>query len=288
MIEGAIGPVAVRSLVLALIVFAADLAQPGAAQPQGGSDQGQETFQTLCSACHTIGGGALVGPDLNGIDERRSEAWIISFVQNSQQMVEAGDPDAVAVFEEYNRIPMPDQPLSDQEVLAILDYVRGTATTGEPPPEREPATEEQIALGRDLFQGKARFTNNGATCNSCHEVRSADVIGGGLLAPELTAVVSRVGAPGVWAMIRRPPFPLMAKAYAERPLTDDEVTALVAFLERADAEQDIYQPRAYGISLFFAGIVGTALLLGLYTLIWRKRRTTSVNQVVFDRQVKSA
>ncbi len=90
------------------------------------------------------------------------------------------------------------------------------------------------------------------------------------------------------AVIRRPPFPLMRTAYEERPLTDDEVTALVGFLERADAEQAIYQPRDYGIKLFFAGIVGTTLLLALYALIWRKRRKGSVNQVIFDRQVKSA
>jgi cytochrome c2 len=252
------------------------------------ADPGREAFQTLCSACHTIGAGALVGPDLQGISERRSQEWIIGFVQRSQAMVDAGDPDAVAIFEEFNRIPMPDQPLTDQEVLAVLEYVEGTTTGGEPPVEREPATEAQVRLGRDLFQGHTRFTNNGPTCNSCHEVRGEDVLAGGLLAAELTSVVSRVGSQGVWAIVSRPPFPLMQKAYESRPLTDEEVGALVAFLERADAEQAMYQSRAYGIPLFFAGIAGASLLLGLYTLIWRKRRKGSVNQTIFDRQVRSA
>lgn len=274
-----------RALPLAIIVIL--VLCPGIVQAQD-ANQGQQTFQTLCSACHTIGGGSLVGPDLKGVEERRSEAWIIGFVQHSQQMVASGDADAVAIFEEYNRIPMPDQPLNEAEILAVLDYVQGTATTGEPPPERSPATEEQVGLGRDLFQGKIRFTNNGPTCNSCHEVRSESVIGGGLLAPELTSVISRVGAPGVWAMIRRPPFPLMQKPYEERPLTDDEVTALVSFLERADAEQAMYEPRAYGIKLLFAGIAGTALLLGLFALLWRQRRKGTVHQTLFDRQVNSA
>lgn len=287
MMKGANSTSVVRSLVYIFAITTGVLSNPIEVRSQDASDQGREVFQTLCSACHTIGGGALVGPDLKGIDERRSEEWIIGFVQHSQQMVASGDPDAVALFEEFNRIPMPDQPLSEHEILAVLDYVRGTATTGEPPPERVEATDEQIALGRALFQGNSRFVNNGPTCTSCHDLRGEAVIGGAQLAPELTTVITRVGAPGVWAMIRRPPFPLMQKAYEDRPLTDAEVTALVGFLERADAEQAIYQPRDYGIKLLLAGVIGTTLLLSLYSLIWRNRRKGSVNQVIFDRQVKS-
>jgi hypothetical protein len=79
----------------------------------------------------------------------------------------------------------------------------------------------------------------------------------------------------------------MRRAYLTRPLTEEEITALVGFLQRADADQALYQPRAYGIKLFFAGIAGTAFLLLLYTLIWRKRSKGSVNQAIFDRQVRS-
>ena len=60
----------------------------------------QELFQTRCAVCHTIGGGRLVGPDLQGVAERRSEDWIIRFVQHSQQLVQSGDSVAVALFEE--------------------------------------------------------------------------------------------------------------------------------------------------------------------------------------------
>lgn len=251
------------------------------------AEHGQQTFQAMCAACHTIGGGRLVGPDLQGIGERRSESWIIDFVQHSQALVQGGDEDAVALFEEYNRIPMPDQPLTEQEVRGILKYVAGATTSGEAPAAVAEATDEQVLLGKGLFQGNVRFTNNGPTCNTCHEVRSEAVIPGGLLAAELTDVISRVGAPGVWAILRNPPFPVMQKAYTERPLTDDEITALVGFLERADAEQALYQPRAYGVALLLAGIAGTAVLLGLYTLIWRKRRRSSVHQPIFDRQAGS-
>jgi mono/diheme cytochrome c family protein len=274
-----------RPAFSAILVSALPLT--GAALAQD-ADRGQQAFQAMCSACHTIGGGRLVGPDLQGIAERRSESWIIDFVQHSQDLVQAGDADAVAIFEEYNRIPMPDQPLTDEEVRGVLEYIAGTTTGGEAPATLAEATDEQVVLGRRLFQGNARFTNNGPTCNSCHDVRSEAVIPGGLLAAELTDVISRVSAPGVWAILRNPPFPVMQKAYQDRPLTDDEIAALVGFLERADAEQDLYQPRAYGLALLGAGIVGTTVLLGLYTMLWRRRRKGTVHQAMFDRQVTSS
>ncbi len=32
----------------------------------------EDDFATNCSSCHTIGGGALLGPDLKGVSERQS------------------------------------------------------------------------------------------------------------------------------------------------------------------------------------------------------------------------
>lgn len=77
-----------------------------------------------CKACHTIGGGKLVGPDLKGITEKMDEAWLIKFIQNSQAMVKAGDPEAVKIFEEYHKIPMPAHNLTDEQVKDILLYIK--------------------------------------------------------------------------------------------------------------------------------------------------------------------
>ena len=251
-------------------------------------DQGQQTFQTLCAMCHTLGGGRLVGPDLQGVTDRHTEEWIIEFVQHSQQMIAAGDPDAVAIFEEYGRIMMPDQPLSADEVRAVVAYLHGGASSGPASSSAvEPATEEQILLGQALFQGTTRFANSGPTCNSCHEVTNDAVIGGGVLARELTTVFSRLGGPGVRAILGSPPFPVMQRAYLHKPLTDEEVVALVGFLQRADEEQALHQPRDYGPKLFAVGLAGTALLLGLYSLLWGRRLRGSVNQEIYDRQISS-
>jgi len=82
----------------------------------------EKNFQQ-CKACHTIGGGKLVGPDLKGITDRRDEAWLVSFIQNSQQLVQSGDEQAVKVFNENNKIPMPSHSLSDDQVKGILLYI---------------------------------------------------------------------------------------------------------------------------------------------------------------------
>lgn len=77
----------------------------------------------VCSACHTIGKGKLIGPDLKGVTERREEAWLIKFIQSSQTVIKSGDKIAVKLFEENNKVPMPDNPLTDDEVRQLLKYI---------------------------------------------------------------------------------------------------------------------------------------------------------------------
>ncbi len=79
---------------------------------------------TVCKACHTIGGGKLIGPDLKGVTERRDEAWLIKFIQNSQEMIKAGDTIAVRLFKEYNNIPMPPNNYTDEQVKLVLEYIK--------------------------------------------------------------------------------------------------------------------------------------------------------------------
>jgi mono/diheme cytochrome c family protein len=274
-----------KTFVTALISMTLLTSSVGAMQ---NADQGQETFQTTCAVCHTIGAGRLVGPDLLGVQERRSESWIIQFVQQSQQMVAAEDPEAVAIFDEYQGIIMPDQPLSADQIRGIIAYISdgaGAAATESPTPVQ--ATEDQIEAGQGLFQGTTRLANGGPSCNSCHDVTNDAVIGGGILAAELTTVFSKLGGPGVRAILGSPPFPVMQRAYKDKALTEEEVIALVGFLQRADEEQALHQPRDYGLKLFAAGLVGTAILLGLYSLLWGRRLRGSVNQAIYDRQIKS-
>jgi len=265
-------------------------------------EPGEQVFKTTCFACHTIGGGRLIGPDLAGVHERRSQKWLEGFVKSSQSMISAGDAEAVALFEEFNALVMPDSIVSDEEIRQVLSYIETqssgeaastavsaseTATPAEPAALEEPASQEEILAGQELFQGNLRFDKGGPACNACHEVRNDAVIGGGILATELTTVFSRMGGAGVTAILGRAPFPVMQAAYEDRSLTENEVAALVAFLEYADSEQYNQLPRDYGIGLFASGSVGAGILYIFFAFVWRGRKRGSVNQAIYDRQIRS-
>lgn len=262
---------------------------------------GEQLFQTTCFACHTIGGGRLVGPDLAGVHDSRSQEWLEQIVKSPQTMINNGDPEAVALAAEYNGIVMPDAVMSDQQIREVLNYIRVksaglTSAGGESAtPAVQPAVPaspqdiapEDIEAGQAMFQGATRFENGGAACNACHDVRHDAVIGGGILAAELTTVFSRMGGAGVKAILGQAPFPVMQAAYADKPLTDEEVTALVAFLEYADSEEYNQLPRDYGIGLFLSGAGGAAVLFAFFGIFWRGRKSRAVNQEIYDRQVTS-
>lgn len=265
--------------------------------------EGEQLFAAKgCVACHTIGGGRLVGPDLAGVSSLREEGWLATFLKSPQAMVAAGDPIATKLLEEYGQVMMPDLGLTDEQVQALLLYLKSRdapvdaapstpegAAANEAPKVavEQQATEADIARGQDLFQGKIRFTNDGPSCISCHHVRNDAVIGGGILAKELTTVFSRLGAPGVRAIIGSPPFPVMQQAYLRHPLTKEEIFALISFLQHADETHALQQPFDYGVRLFAAGVVGCVLLLCLYFLVWHRRKKKSVYDAIHRRQIRS-
>ncbi len=85
---------------------------------------GKTLFQSNCASCHNPLK-AATGPALQNIDKSfPSKEWGYKWIHNSQALVAAGDKDAVAIFEKYNKIAMTAFPqLSNEEIDAILTYV---------------------------------------------------------------------------------------------------------------------------------------------------------------------
>ncbi len=250
------------------------------------AQSGAQLFAT-CAACHTIGGGRRVGPDLAGVTQRRTEQWLISYIRSPGALARSGDAVAAQLLRDFSPIVMPDQALSDAQIRSIIAHMSGGAATSAPEAPTPPGTPADIQRGSELFQGIQRFENRGPACTSCHHVRNDAVIGGGVLARELTRVFTRIGGGGVGAILGSPPFPVMERAYAGRTFNRGEIHALVAFLQNADAQHAFQQPRDYGLLLVLSGGGVFLGLMVLYVLFWNRRRTRSVNDAIYARQVRS-
>ncbi len=83
--------------------------------------QGKVAFESKCLACHSMGLGPKMGPDIAGVTKRRSDEWLASWLKSPEQMLK-GDADAQAMLKQFNNIPMPNQNLSDAEIKQYLAF----------------------------------------------------------------------------------------------------------------------------------------------------------------------
>ena len=97
-------------------------------------DKGQYIFATHCAACHSIGHGDNVGPDLLGVTTVREQAWLSRFIAEPDKMLAERDPVAVALFAKYKQVNMPNLRLSSVEIGAVLNYLK---TQSAAPPRNE-------------------------------------------------------------------------------------------------------------------------------------------------------
>lgn len=82
---------------------------------------GKLAFESKCLACHSVGQGKKLGPDLASVTKRRSDEWLTKWLKSPEKMLET-DADAKAMLKEYNNIPMPNQSLSDAEIRQYIKY----------------------------------------------------------------------------------------------------------------------------------------------------------------------
>ncbi len=103
-----------------------------AAQAQSVADpaaaEGRALFEQQCVACHTVGEGDRVGPDLAGVLQRRDEAWVKRMIHAPDEMVAAGDPVVTELVKRYNGIVMPRLGLQTAQVDALVAHLKSLAS----------------------------------------------------------------------------------------------------------------------------------------------------------------
>jgi protein SCO1 len=87
------------------------------------ADKGAYLFKTRCAACHTIGHGDGVGPDLIGVSSIRSRTWLTQFIEMPDKMVTERDPIGTTLYDKYKQVQMPNLRLGDTDVAALIAYL---------------------------------------------------------------------------------------------------------------------------------------------------------------------
>lgn len=239
------------------------------------AEDGKKLFDTNCKMCHSIGGGKIVGPDLKGINEKRSSEWFVEFTKDSKALIESGDEQAIAIFEEYLSMPMPASPLSKSEIASIYEYLASTSKSAETAKTKaEPIIKGDAANGEQLFYGNVSFKTGGVACVACHAAGSRP---GGTLAKDLT-----LSAATIKPMVESLPFPAMKVSYENNKLTKSEISDLTAYIEVIGKESAAPSPC---IGFPVAGFLGFMLFLVFLKIYWKRRKKDSVNKNIYDRQI---
>ena len=86
---------------------------------------GENLYRTRCLSCHTIDGNRNkgIGPDLLGVTSKRERTWLIKWLKAPDKMLKEKDPIAMKLFEEYNRVIMPNMSLSQVDVMDLLQFM---------------------------------------------------------------------------------------------------------------------------------------------------------------------
>jgi len=86
-------------------------------------DRGEYTFRNHCAACHTIGRGDHLGPDLLGVTATRDREWLAHFIVAPDKMVAAADPIAQTLLARYKQVLMPNLGLGSADAEVLIDYI---------------------------------------------------------------------------------------------------------------------------------------------------------------------
>jgi mono/diheme cytochrome c family protein len=184
------GSTPLRALLLALLICLLSVCYAVASPTQGDSTQilqhGEQLFRRHCSACHSVHR-EVVGPMLASITKKRSQAWLLRFIRNSEEVINSGDTYARHMMDAFNNQVMPTFPmLSQQDIQSILTYIEQESYVQ----VDETPVHDRITVKSDssILRGRMLFRDQ---CSSCHFIHYE-----GRYAPALGSVSKRL--PRAW------------------------------------------------------------------------------------------
>jgi protein SCO1/2 len=87
------------------------------------SNTGKYLFTKECAACHTIGHGDKIGPDLLGVTNVRDPVWLRRYIHEPDKMIAEKDPIAVELFSKYKEVRMPNLRVGDADMDALINFL---------------------------------------------------------------------------------------------------------------------------------------------------------------------
>ncbi len=88
------------------------------------AQQGEQLFNTYCTACHRLDE-RFIGPPLGDVAQRRGPVYLMNVMLNPNGMIQR-HPVMQQLVEEYGTL-MTDMGLTEEQARAILEYLRHTA-----------------------------------------------------------------------------------------------------------------------------------------------------------------
>jgi mono/diheme cytochrome c family protein len=233
------------------------------------ADAGKELFDKQCAGCHTIGGGDTGGPDLKGVTARRTHEWLETLIMEPDTLTARKDPAQLELVKKYG-YEMPKLGIGHDDALKIITYLgaadgatAGAAKAAVPATEQLElvVTPELIAHGKALYTGRKRLANGGAPCVACHPLTYPGIEGGNLSVANLGASYRKMGETGMRGALKALKFPTMKRIYQDRPLTDEEATALLALYKDAAVRKEggSHPYPLAGVGLFVLFLLGLTL-----------------------------
>jgi nitrite reductase (NO-forming) len=120
----------------------------------GSADLGQEIFSAKCTACHSIGKGVIVGPDLQGVTQVRDHDWLVRWITEPDVVLAEGDPIATELLASHNNVPMPNLQLAADDVNNVLAYLENPAS-GQPAASANVPTQDEPTTGKNIVHQPA-------------------------------------------------------------------------------------------------------------------------------------